>query len=275
VEYFNRELVQSCKDVYIRSLERQHLPVHDSALAEAHEAARAAAFAKFDKERFGSSLEALRAALQAAVDREYSARKAANANASSATCERAEMACEEVLDREARQHLPSSGRFKARYDKCRAKFAAVCVGPALARNEERLDKAWARESARFQRDYNDRLLNGLVILSLVAIIAFRFVVRMQLGETAGWISFAFLQIYPRTFIGDQSMYDKSGWHLLVRGWEAAVYNPVMDLERVGVPLLILTAAAAVTRRWWLPRVQAWQRRRRLKHHRGLDRDLNV
>lgn len=41
-----------------------------------------------------------------------SARKAANANASSATCERAEMACEEVLDREARQHLPSSGRFK-------------------------------------------------------------------------------------------------------------------------------------------------------------------
>lgn len=51
--------------------------------------------------------------------------------------------------------------------------------------------------------------------------------------------------------------------------------PVMDLERVGVPLLVLTAAAAVTRRWWLPRLQAWQRRRRLKHHTGLDRDLNV
>lgn len=49
----------------------------------------------------------------------------------------------------------------------------------------------------------------------------------------------------------------------------------MDLERVGVPLLVLTAAAAVTRRWWLPRLQAWQRRRRLKHHTGLDRDLNV
>ena len=27
----------------------------------------------------------------------------------------------------------------------------------------------------------------------MAIIAFRFVVRMQLGETAGWIAFAFLQ----------------------------------------------------------------------------------
>jgi hypothetical protein len=36
----------------------------------------------------------------------------ANTYASSSACERAEMACEEVLDREARQHLPSSGRFK-------------------------------------------------------------------------------------------------------------------------------------------------------------------
>ena len=50
---------------------------------------------------------------------------------------------------------------------------------------------------------------------------------------------------------------------------------VMDLERVGVPLLVLTAAAALTRRWWLPRAQAWRRRRRLKQHSGRDRDLNV
>ena len=41
-----------------------------------------------------------------------STRKTANTYASSSVCERAEMACEEGLDREARQHLPSSGRFK-------------------------------------------------------------------------------------------------------------------------------------------------------------------
>lgn len=69
-------LPSTCHDLprpssVLRSLERQHLPVHSSALAEAHEAARAAAFAKFDKERFGSSVEALRAALEAAVEREY------------------------------------------------------------------------------------------------------------------------------------------------------------------------------------------------------------
>lgn len=54
---------------------------------------------------------------------------------------------------------------------------------------------------------------------------------------------------------------------------------VMDLERVGVPLLVLTVVAAVSRRWWLPRVQAWWRRRKLKHspkqNTGLDRDLDV
>lgn len=53
----------------------------------------------------------------------------------------------------------------------------------------------------------------------------------------------------------------------------------MDLERVGVPLLVLGGAAALSRRWWLPRVQAWWRRRKLKHSdkqcMGLDRDLDV
>jgi hypothetical protein len=200
----------------------------------------------------------------------------ANTYASSSACERAEMACEEVLDREARQHLPSSGRFKAQYDRCSAQFRRRCVGPALPHNLDRLAKAWARESARFERDYNDRLLGGLVVISLVAILAFRFVVRVQLAETAGWLAFVFLQVgnaeaegegaasgatahagtlpprtahltclqqgahpaphaccppppflkvYPRTFLGEASMYDKAWWQLLVRAWEAVVYNP--------------------------------------------------
>lgn len=33
------------------------------------------------------------------------------------------------------------------------------------------------------------------------------------------------QVYPRTFIGDTSMYERSWWQLLVGGWEAVVYNP--------------------------------------------------
>jgi hypothetical protein len=41
------------------------------------------------------------------------------------------------------------------------------VGPALPHNLDRLAKAWARESARFERDYNDRLLGGLVVIRRV------------------------------------------------------------------------------------------------------------
>lgn len=58
-------------------------------------------------------------------------------------------------------------------------------------------------------------------------------------------------------------------------------RPVMDLERVGLPLLVAGVAAALTRRWWLPRVHAWWRRRKLKHapkqrtSSGLGRDLDV
>ncbi|KAI3428317.1 hypothetical protein D9Q98_006697 [Chlorella vulgaris] len=283
VEYFNRELVGACRDDYIRRVEAIQLPVEEGRLQQVHAGARAAAAAKFERERFGSEVSGLRAALDTAIAREHSARQTANTYASSSVCERAEMGCEEVLDREARQHLPSSGRFKAQFEKCSARFRHECVGPALPHNQERLDKAWAREAARFDRDYNDRLLSGLVMVSLVSILAFRFVVRVQLAETAGWIAFIFLQVYPRTFMGEASMYDKGWWLLLVRVWEAVVFNPLMDLERVGLPLAVVAALGTLTRRWWRPRLAACWRRRKLRgstaHKQraatGLDRDLDV
>lgn len=43
--------------------------------------------------------------------------------------------------------------------------ATACLPPS--HSADRLEKAWARESARFDRDYNDRLLSGLVMLRWV------------------------------------------------------------------------------------------------------------
>ncbi len=54
-------------------------------------------------------------------------------------------------------------------------------------------QAWRREEGRFRRDYNDKLFNGLVVFALADILLFRFVVRISLAETAGWIGFVFLQ----------------------------------------------------------------------------------
>ena len=96
----------------------------------------------------------------------------------------------------------------------------MCTGPARAAQEVRLGRAEKRESGRFVRDYNDRLFNGLVIVSLAQILLFRFVIRISLLETLGWLAFAFLQVTSTfedcllhcsiltywTFLGD--------WHLL-------------------------------------------------------------
>ena len=87
-----------------------------------------------------------------------------------------------------------AGRFKARFERCRARFGEVCIGPARAGQEERLKRAENRERSRFVRDYNDRLFNGLVIASLAVILLFRFVIRISLLETLGWVAFAFLQV---------------------------------------------------------------------------------
>jgi hypothetical protein len=58
------------------------------------------------------------------------------------------------------------------------------------------------------------------------------------------------------------MYDKPWWGALVRGWEAVVYNPVLDLERWGVPLAAGAFVVLAGRRLWRPALLGWWARRR-------------
>lgn len=77
---------------------------------------------------------------------------------------------------------------------------------------ERLAKTWERERARFLADYNDRLLNGLTMLSIAAILAFRFVIKLQLGETIGWAAFLFLQArFMRKFFFFRRCWEDACW----------------------------------------------------------------
>jgi hypothetical protein len=87
-----------------------------------------------------------------------------------------------------------AGRFQAKFERCLTRFQEACIGPAHAAQEERLLRAQRRESGRFVRDYNDRIFNGLVIASLADILLFRFLVRVSILETLGWVAFAFLQV---------------------------------------------------------------------------------
>ncbi len=90
-----------------------------------------------------------------------------------------------------------------------------------------------------------------------------------------------VQVYPKLYLSGGSMYDNYWWQLLVRGWEMAVYNPILDLEQtwqILIPTFVL--AYIFWRSWkgWLkPR---WSKRKaRSKtlplHTAGPPRDLDV
>jgi hypothetical protein len=40
-----------------------------------------------------------------------------------------------------------------------------------------------------------------------------------------------LQVYPKTFIGDASMYAQGWWKQLVKAWEVVIFNPLVDMQR--------------------------------------------
>jgi hypothetical protein len=74
---------------------------------------------------------------------------------------------------------------------------AKCIGPARAASLERLTMAWERAHRQFGTDYNGRLLTGLLVIAVAAIVVFRFLVRARLLEFGGWVALAFLELYPR------------------------------------------------------------------------------
>ena len=80
------------------------------------------------------------------------------------------------------------------YERCKGHFQSSCVGPSFATQAERLGKAWNREEARFRHDYNDKLLSGLIFITLADILLFRFIIRVSLMESVGWVGFVFLQV---------------------------------------------------------------------------------
>ena len=52
----------------------------------------------------------------------------------------------------------------------------------------------ARRLAGCAQEYNDRLFTGLLVLSLAAVVLFRFAFKIQLLEAAGWVAFVFLEV---------------------------------------------------------------------------------
>lgn len=278
VQYFNRDLVSKCKDRYVKKLAKHNLPMEDEDLRRIGGEEADIILEEFEHERFGSDVEDLKHSLEGMLQTELEARQSANELASSKLCEHAEMECEDILEKEANQKLPSVGRFTRKYEACKDKFETVCIGPGKEHNAERLQHAWQREHVRFEKEFNDKLLNGIIVLSIILIVLFRFLFRWALGETLGWLIFIFLQIYPRTFIGSSSsMFETKGWKMMTKAWELMINNPFVDLETWGFPLLgMFVILYLLRRRTWrmLSRLlPAKLRRKRSKFHGAKDLDV--
>ena len=274
VHFFNKDLVAKCKDMFVKDLAHHKLPSEEDEIRAISETIKKNVLDTFDRDRFGNDVLGLKEELEGLLGEALETRLAANELASSKACEHAELECEDIMEREAKQALPSTNRFKKRYEKCRAMFTLKCVGPGREHNAERLSHAWDRELSRFNKEFNDKLLNGVVFIAIAVVVIFRFVIRWGLGETAGWIVFIFLQIYPRTFIGSSSsMFDTKGWQLVVKIWEAIVDNPVIDIQRFGIPFMGIVLVVYSCRRC-LTRV--WRGRNRRRTKRDSDgKDLDV
>lgn len=95
-----------------------------------------------------------------------------------------------------------------------------------------LQQMLARSRALFIREYNNKLFNWLVIFSLTMVVIGRFVVKLLLLEAAAWVMFIFLETYTRLFWSSESLYYNPVWHAIVSSWEAIVYSPVLDLDRL-------------------------------------------
>jgi hypothetical protein len=141
--------------------------------------------------------------------------------------------------------LPSMAKFNAGFLRCNQSFEMECVGPAKESYERRMSKMLARSRALFIKEYNNKLFNWLVTFSLVMIVIARFVIKFFLLEVAAWVIFIFLETYTRLFWSSELLYYNPIWHMIVSSWETIVYNPVLDIDRWVIPIVVVLSFLAV------------------------------
>ena len=203
----------------------------------------------FRSERFGRSAVATKA-LASKLDALFEQRSERNAFASGKACDVLASRCEETLVKMSRMRLPSLRKFDATASrKCARAFADGCVGPSKDTAHMRVKRAVERERAAFSQTYNARLLNGLLLIAVGGVVTFRFLWVIPLAELFSWALFLLLEVAPKfyftTALNGEGMFESHWWSTASRVWEAAVYNPVLDMDVAGpIFFFALVAVAA-------------------------------
>ena len=252
VDAFNRDAMERRLEAYARALDAITLPAEAAALRDAHAEAKKAQVAAFRGERFGRGTVTAKALAQK-LDGLFEQRSERNAFASSKACDVIATRCEETLVKMSNMRLPSLRKFDATAHRdCARAFADGCVGPSVDTVHTRVTRALERERAAFAQTYNQRLLNGLLLIAVGGVVTFRFLWVAPLAELASWALFLLLEVAPKFYftaaLKGEGMFESRWWSTASKVWEAAVYNPVLDMDVAGPILAVaLVAFAAFVR----------------------------
>uniref|UniRef100_A0A0D9WW79 GB1/RHD3-type G domain-containing protein n=1 Tax=Leersia perrieri TaxID=77586 RepID=A0A0D9WW79_9ORYZ len=246
VEVFNKAILESCLKLYNERMERVELPVSVDKLQLIHSLAEDEARKLFDKQHFGKhhTTESI-LKLDEEMKKVFRNFGLANEYQSSKLCEARFSECEDKMEHLQSLKLPSMAKFNAGFLHCNQSFELQCVGPAKENYERRMSKMLARSRALFIKEYNNKLFNWLVTFSLVMIVIGRFVMKFFLLEVAAWVMFIFLETYTRLFWSSELLYYNPIWHMIVSSWETIVYNPVLDMDRWVIPIVVVLSFLAV------------------------------
>ncbi|OWM70417.1 hypothetical protein CDL15_Pgr008706 [Punica granatum] len=242
VEVFNKGILERCLKLYSELISRVKLPLPENSLQENHERSRESAMKAFDEQHFGRH-HAKRSAMQLEeeIDKVYKNVILANEYRSSKLCESLYTRCEDKMDQLQVLRLPSMAKFNAGFLQCNQSFEQECVGPSKLNYEQRMMKMMGKSKSLFIKEYNQRLFNWLVAFSLVMVVIGRFVIKFILIEIGAWIMFIFLETYTRMFWSAETLYYNPIWHFIVATWETLVYNPILDLDRWVIPIVMMGA----------------------------------
>ncbi|XP_006657504.1 guanylate-binding protein 4-like [Oryza brachyantha] len=246
VEVFNKAILERCLKLYNERMERVGLPLSVDKLQLIHSLAEDEARKLFDKQHFGKHHTAQSILkLDEEMKKVFSNFGFANEYQSSKLCEARFSECEDKMEHLQSLKLPSMAKFNAGVLQCNQSFEIECVGPAKETYERRMSKMLARSRALFIKEYNNKLFNWLVTFSLVMIVIGRFVVKFFLLEVAAWVIFIFLETYTRLFWSSELLYYNPIWHMVVSSWETIVYNPLLDIDRWVIPIVVMLSFLAV------------------------------
>lgn len=241
---FNERIAAKALRAYTQQVEALSLPQPAARLLQTHERLLAECRRGYLRDKFGRGDKA--DLLDERVEKVYRWLRDRNVLASKESCERIYMKCTDLMDSLQLMSLPSLVRFDRVFStRCNKTYEQGCVGPSKLNYRKRIEKDYAKERARFVGAYNQKLLNGITMASLLGVVIFRFIWVVPLFELAAWAVFLFLELYIKA----QSLFfDKPSspyWARFVQIWESVVFNEYYDLNSFVHVLVPLTVAAVV------------------------------